>query len=378
MQLSTCRRWAVTLLTLRLIVAGVQAQTDLPVYSNSLVNGFEDRWWRSHNVMNTSPVHSGIFSISVTITNTWEGLYLHHTDLDTTPYASLSFWINGGTNGGQRLQVQGLLGTANPPPNVYYRFNPQTDAWQQVTVPLATLGVNDKTNFSGFWIQLVPGGTTNTFYVADIQINAKPVAALNTNILVADAGHQTGVYGNLATWCVAGGLVLITGLLSWLILMLRRSGLGTSPVLLPAPAASRAQLVLPADAATDLVAEAKPRPSETAPDPQSQVLREKIASELAEFARQSLVQGLYAQRAKLAGAQQKAQAELAELEARLASLHLPLQQRIRVYEARISELEKKLETRDEEMRNMIQATLLLVRERLEREKSKEPDPSRFN
>jgi len=44
------------------------------------------------------------------------------SDFDSTPYVSLSFWVNGGPAGGQRLQVQGLLGKANPPADVYYRF----------------------------------------------------------------------------------------------------------------------------------------------------------------------------------------------------------------------------------------------------------------
>jgi hypothetical protein len=381
MQSSARLRWPVLFLVFRLIVASAAAQSDLTVYSNSLSNGFEDRWWMSHDVMNTSPVHSGPYSISVSVTNAWQGLYLHRGDLDTTPFVSLSFWINGGTNGGQRLQVQAMLGNSNPPPDVYYRFATLTDAWQQITIPLAALGVNDKTNLTGFWIQLTPAGSTNAFYVDDIQFNAKPVVlapAANTNLMVAAAPQQTGVYWNFAAWCVAGALVLITALLSWLIVMLRRSGLGTSRALLPSAAPDPPLLALSTDTVTDMIAEARPRPSETPVDPQSQALREKIASELAEFARQSLVQGIYAQRAKLAGAQQKAQAELAELEARLASLHLPLQQRIRVYEARISELEKKLETRDEEMRNMILATLELIRERLEREKAGEPGPSRFN
>jgi len=40
-------------------------------------------------------------------------------------------------------------------------------------------------------------------------------------------------------------------------------------------------------------------------------------------AKQSLVQGLYSQRGKLLETQEQARRELAELEARLAALHLP-------------------------------------------------------
>jgi hypothetical protein len=364
-------------------------QTALPVYDDGLQNGFEDWYWVSHSLVSTSSVHSGTYAISVNVTN-WQGLYLHHTAFDTSPYASLSFWANGGTNGGQRLQVQALLGDANPPANVYYRFTLLPATWQQITVPLASLDVADRTNCTGFWIQLTANSPGGTFYVDDIQFNAKPVAtsaAVNTNTvmtitnttaaagaLVLGEGTNLSVIG----WCIAGALIIISILLAWLIVMLLRSGLGTSKALLPAPPPAARQIGLGSETGIAPGAHLHLLTAEMLADSQAQALREKMASELTEFAKQSLVQGLYSQRSKLIEAQQKAQQELAELEARLVSLRLPLQERIRAYEARIAELEKQLETRDDEMREMIRATLLLVRERLEREKAGEYDIPRFN
>ena len=365
------------------------AQTALPVYDDGLQNGFQDWYWVSHSLVNTSPVHSGVYSISVKATN-WQGLYLHHAAFDTSPYASLSFWINGGTNGGQRLQVQALLGKSNPPADVYYRFTLLPATWQQINVPLAALGVADRTNCTGFWIQLTANSPSDTFYVDDIQFNAKPTATpatLNTNTVttITSTTNTTGapVVGegtnlNAIGWCIAGALIIISILLAWLIIMLLRSGLGTSKALLPAPPPAARQIG--PGPATGVGPGASPHLliADTLADPQRQALREKMASELTEFAKQSLVQGLYSQRRQLIEAQQKAQQALAELEARLASLHLPLQERIRAYEARIAELEKQLETRDDEMREMIHATLLLVRERLERERAGGYDVPRFN
>jgi len=365
------------------------AQTALPVYDDGLQNGFEDWYWVSHSLVSTSSVHSGTYAISVNATN-WQGLYLHHRAFDTSPYDSLSFWANGGTNGGQRLQVQALLGNANPPADVYYRFTLLPATWQQITVPLASLDVADRTNCTGFWIQLTANSPGGTFYVDDIQFNAKPVAttaAVNTNTVTsitnstAAAGSPLLAEGtNLSVigWCIAGALIIISILLAWLIVMLLRSGLGTSKAFRSAlPPAVRqigpgSETGLAPDAPLHLLG------AETLADPQVQALREKMALELTEFAKQSLVQGIYSQRSKLIEAQQKAQQELAVLEARLASLHLPLQERIRAYEARIAELEKQLETRDEEMREMIRATLLLVRERLEQERTGEFDVPRFS
>lgn len=371
----------ILLMALFLASFASRAETDLPVYGDVLLNGFEDRYWGSHTLTNPSPVHSGAYSISVAPEKTWEGLYLHHADFDSTPYVSLSFWVNGGPAGGQRLQVQGLLGKANPPADVYYRFTLAPDAWEQITIPLAALGVDQKTNVSGFWIQMTPGGRTNGFYVDDIQINANPAAAVispRTNgVAVALPAHEAGSGWSAAAWCIAGALVLISALLAWLIVMLRRSGLGASRALVLMPGAAVPQIGLPAGQPSD-AAGGEQGALDGLGDPRVQTPRETMAAELAEFAKQSLVQGLYTQRAKLLETQQRAHAELAELEARLASLHLPLQERIRAYETRIAELEKQLETRDEAMRNMIHTSLLLVRERLEEEKAGTPGPSRFN
>jgi hypothetical protein len=126
-----------------------------------------------------------------------------------------------------------------------------------------------------------------------------------------------------------------------------------------------------------MAARSQERSLDAVADASGGMLREKLAAELALFAKQSLVQGLYSQRGKLLETQEQARMELAELEARLAALHLPLQERVRAYEVRIAQLEKQLETRDDEMRNIIHATLLLVQERLEKAKE-ETTPGRFN
>ena len=364
-----------------LLLAAViaQAQTDLPIFTDGLDSGFQDWSWLPRNLTNTSPVHSGNFSIKVSPPANPRGgpaLWFRRADLDTAAYASITFWANGGESGGQLLQLRSMLGTdaqtAYPLPPL------PANEWRQFMVPLALLNAQDKTNFQGIWFQLRGADQMNPFFLDDIQLTARPgIAPLHP----ASAGVSTRAAEsswNIAIWCIAGALIAITGLLTWLILMLRRSGLGTSMALVPMPSSSLQQISLGPGAEPRAIPGAEPRLLEASTDPQVQTLRDKMAAELAEFAKRSLVQGLYSQRGKLIEAQQMAQAELAELETRLASLHLPLQERIQVYEQRIGDLEKELETRDEEMRNLIHATLLLVRERLEEEKAKEPGVSRFN
>jgi hypothetical protein len=82
--------------------ARVFAQTDQQIYTDSLQNGWQNWGWATLNYNNTSPVHSGSASIAVTIaTNTYQAVYIAHIAFDSTPYSALSFWINGGTAGGQ-------------------------------------------------------------------------------------------------------------------------------------------------------------------------------------------------------------------------------------------------------------------------------------
>jgi len=167
--------------------------------------------------------------------------------------------------------------------------------------------------------------------------------------------------GNAAAWWIAAALTSIAALLVWLVLMLRRSGVGSDKLITSGP--SPALLAGPDQSA-----------SGTNPSAQ-QELKDRALAELTEFAKQSLVQGLYSQRKALLEAQQKAQQELVALENRLVALHLP--DRIQAYEQRIAELEKQLESRSDEVRELTSATLLLLRQKLEEERQLERKASRF-
>ena len=186
------------------------AQAPLAIYADYLVNGFQDWGWAPHNYANTAPVHSGSNSVSVSMNAGYQGLQVYHPDLNSGLYSSISFWINGGAAGGQRLQVYGLLhvGTTNNAGQGKY-FYPGTlpaNTWQQIVVPLSALGVANRTNFTGFAIQDHSGTAPPTFYLDDIQLNAAPAPSLvhlNVNaaqpIRTADArwfGLNTAMWDN--------------------------------------------------------------------------------------------------------------------------------------------------------------------------------------
>src|SRR6266576_4347033 len=82
-----------------LLCGAVSAQVPLQIYTDHLVNGFQDWSWGTRNVTNTSPVHSGVNSASLSGTAWNVALSLNHSGFDTSPYSSLNFWANGGSGG---------------------------------------------------------------------------------------------------------------------------------------------------------------------------------------------------------------------------------------------------------------------------------------
>jgi hypothetical protein len=162
---------------------------DQTVYDDALENGWQDWGWATRNYANTSPAHSGSDSISVTISSAWQGLQIYHADMDDTAYTNISFWLNGGGNGGQILQVYGLLhlGTTNNfAQSARYSIGPLVaNSWQQFNVPLSTLGVAGQNNFTGFVIQDAIGATQPTFYVDDITLQSGQLtSSTNANVTV--------------------------------------------------------------------------------------------------------------------------------------------------------------------------------------------------
>jgi len=189
-------------------------------------------------------------------------------------------------------------------------------------------------------------------------ISASAPAPAPIHVAVTAPANQS----NMAAWWIAGSLLSLVALLACLLLMLRRSGIVT-PKALPAGGATQA-LPPGASVGTD------------GPGHVDQQLKERALADLTDFAKQSLVQGLYSQRAALLEVHQKAQQELAELESRVVALRLP--ERIQAYEQRIAELERQLETRGEELRELTQATLQVLREKLAEERGKQSTHGRLN
>jgi hypothetical protein len=163
----------------------VRGQTNLSLYTDHLVNGFQDWSWAAHNLANRSPVYGG-WSNSISVSDAaWTGVSFYNAGfnryqggMDVSGYTNFSFWANGGASGGQVLQLYVQSGAASGPDYVLPPF--PTNAWTQYVVPLSALGVAGVTNVNRFNLQLTPFGasTLNPFYLDDLQLTTSPGPAV--------------------------------------------------------------------------------------------------------------------------------------------------------------------------------------------------------
>lgn len=177
--------------------ATARGQTDLTVYDDALGAGWQSWSWSSVTLGSTAVVHSGSTAIAVDAGG-WSALWLHHDAFDTTGYGNLTFWINGGPSGGQHLRVVATLNNSGLPGGV--DIGPlAANTWQQITIPLASLGASNVTTFTGFWIQEFTGNSQPTYYVDDVVITGS-VPVIPPPPLVGMAIYQDALVNGWDNW----------------------------------------------------------------------------------------------------------------------------------------------------------------------------------
>jgi hypothetical protein len=197
--------FALSLLFLCSAVTSGLAQ-DQAIYTDSLQNGWANwSWSTTCDFNNATPVHDGTKSVAVTITAAWGAFSLWHGNFDSSPYSDITFWIHGGTSGGQQLKIYGELnGVGQPSVDLPL---PVAGTWQQVTVSLASMGVANSPNFSRFSIQDRSGSAKPTFYLDDMKLVAAgpPPPAITLNSPADGAAYNAPGTVDLAATVTANG-----------------------------------------------------------------------------------------------------------------------------------------------------------------------------
>ena len=96
----------------------------------------------------------------------WTALAFHHTAFSTAGYTKLTFYINGGIDGGQALAVKVLVD--GKPVDSTYLIQPKAKTWAVVEVPLKDIGGDNKT-IDGIWLQGQATAYT-AYYIDKIQL----------------------------------------------------------------------------------------------------------------------------------------------------------------------------------------------------------------
>lgn len=151
------------------------ATSAMSVYGDTLVNGWENWSWAQVNLSNSDPVNSGTSSIAVTA-SPFSALAFHHGAIDTQLYSSVTFWINGGSSGGQLLSVRAVLGEVAQDGVIIGPLAANT--WQEVTIPLGELGAANRLDLTNLWVQEFAGVAAPTYYVDDFRLEPAPPPAL--------------------------------------------------------------------------------------------------------------------------------------------------------------------------------------------------------
>jgi hypothetical protein len=174
---------------LLLFARAAMTQADQFIFNDALTNSWESWKWATVSLTNSSPVHAGNTSIKVT-PSAWEALYLAHPAQDASSFTNLTFYIHGGTSGGQLLLLRATL---NGVGQTITNLPTLTTGWQQIVIPLTALGLSNQTTFDGLWIQDRTGTAQSAFYVDDISLTAVPPTPPVTNInvvLTVDAARN--------------------------------------------------------------------------------------------------------------------------------------------------------------------------------------------
>lgn len=153
------------------------------IYDDSMLNGWEESSWSSTVALtDTQYIHSGTHSISVSIYAAWGAFRVFNRDyFNTGNYTSLDFWVHGGTEGGQQLQIF----VSFPPPvggigDVLHLedYVPGGSIlpghWQFISIPLQDLRA-DNTAIDTIVIQDRLGPNQGTFFLDDITFGSGPV-----------------------------------------------------------------------------------------------------------------------------------------------------------------------------------------------------------
>lgn len=146
---------AIAILGLTLNAPAHAAGSAGAIYNGSLQNGWQSwPWAKVVKLDNKTPVHSGGSSILV-MGGGWQALSLNRTKTSSAGFKTLSFWVYTPGPTTQPLKVVGLTNNKAQKTVVLTPIAP--GKWSHISIALKDLGVANKPDLTGFWLQDASG-----------------------------------------------------------------------------------------------------------------------------------------------------------------------------------------------------------------------------
>jgi chitinase len=138
------------------------APAPIVVYNDALGDGWQNWSWATV----TLQVPAGNVQPIKVEGGPWSGLVLHHAPIYTKGYSRITFYINGGTDGGQTLAVK--VNVDGKALDKTVLIQPKAKTWSPVSVSLKDIGGQD-VNIDGILIQ-GQADAYKPYYIDKIQI----------------------------------------------------------------------------------------------------------------------------------------------------------------------------------------------------------------
>jgi hypothetical protein len=141
----------------------------LTIYGDSLATGWMNWSWSSTvNLNYTNRFKAGAASAAIQYNGAWAGFYLH-TDraVSTAGYSKLSFWVHGGSTGGQPIKLYVRDGSGKTSGEVLLP-RPVANTWTLVQVPLSQLG--SPATLGEVFLQEAAGAPRPVYFLDDLRL----------------------------------------------------------------------------------------------------------------------------------------------------------------------------------------------------------------
>lgn len=159
-----------------LLIAQTSYSQSFFIYTDSLTKRnwhAHHSWETDYNLRNQSQKFSGSNSISIKYKSGYAGFLLFLSNLNTSGYDTLAFWINGGNNGGQsfwiRVSFDGKTFSSIKSSTDYVQV--EANKWKQVKIPLQDL-MNGNFYIVSLLFQENRGYAQSEFFIDEIYLTS--------------------------------------------------------------------------------------------------------------------------------------------------------------------------------------------------------------